>query len=1489
MPTQFLPWFHSTSLRQRFAAHAQASLAAGTITVQEHQWLELLHATDRDHQPTALRQMRVDSIAAILSDGQRVDLPATVRLSRGGHSNVVMLYNPLMGLRRFADPLQLKQFLLEHIGKSGWGAALRFAATATQQLAMKRHQVEAFQGSLLSGDVFDALMLRMQAGLADNLAQLRGWVRNQPTPDAMLAADKDGPIDPAVRASTCLAQYWNDAAATSAPLCEQLGMALQTTLLHHLLHSRQAGRLEPEQYRQLAVWAIGLDAETALALRVFSLRVSTLENQSVPLDDLLVLSLPDHTGSYYIYRAADGVQCYPSRRALLADLSDPLRRDHWLLQVSSSGRALLQTLRINALCLDPTPIQTLQGYANALLARQRSRLHEALSTDSSQTPLRLCQQALDLDQYLDPHLRIMAPLFPADIRDDPASLNYVGGAILRDAHNPQQLLTHLADLDLQYARYQARGPDLASVSASILQLEMACVLEDGPAALSIQLPAPNLPQALWQNEDADLSQAFIQVAEGVQQPVDALPKSLMTSILQRARRQLRASFEQAVQHREALSGGYYRKLRYYLNELETRLDHKPAQRPAALQENIPDSTARQAWRLQTFDHLMAGSWPSESLPDLMRQADPSDSLAQALEHYRDLARRQIQIDMIPPWLAQATAAQKNDYLKALAYNLLSSPVEQDYLLDLQDIPAFAQDRLQSQLDIDFTPGRFKPQAIFVTTQRYVSAPPLPGEIPSAIPAATVSHRQSLVQYALNHYRDWDAALTAIELGSGHPAPPELDAAYVRQRVRALDLGNHYQVMLEQAFTATDVRYSQRLALYCRQLPGQLIERAWRAHLMGDLSLQAVQLVTQVMLAPEGQLRKAGELGVLDFTPLQLIPGPGLQPDCVPDSYLFIARGTGLCVLYLPYEASVPLQAFGGTAALLQALIDDSALQQRVLARMPGQWRSRYDHGGFREAHLNPSSTSGFDYFPAPGPVRLGSTPIAGNLLHFLFEDNARYLVAQSKTQFITAAQAQWNAFVNVLSLAWEQLPMFLPGKMGLILAAWQLEFKTLQVVEAAEQHKWGQNLLELTCALIQGALIGHGVAKLENVPTSLEQFWQAMREDEQYGVSLAGYESPGQALHELYFEASTGSYATRTTYEHFVSLRSRLYRVRQEGDQWFLAGEMDEELGPLLNFDPQLGWAISVPQALPLYEGGVPSRLGGRLTRWTLSRDQVVILAVGARKIRELMPQRARMLRHAHRDALTYLGIALDNLHRAIPTHRAPAATLEIIARFFGTPQVSDALVRRIRQSLEKLVTVMASRAYSPVSSKRYIMGRRLSPASSVGIAFMSALDPQKQVFLLDEFFEFDTARHLPLAPTFTPDDANALSKAMVLLHEFTHIACDTRDIRYLEAATPYVERLQPGVRRAWLEHEHDELFSHLTPSRRLFTVRDDVTGQIRDLRNDDRKGRALILRIAASPDLVDARRRFLDNADIRSRIMLMNADSLTLLIYRLGQRRHLD
>lgn len=217
MSAQPLPWFHSTSLRQRFMAHAQASLTAGEITTEEHQWLSSITAANRDHQPTAAQQLRIDGITAVTSDGQRFELPATVRLSRGGHTTVVMLYNPLLGLRRFAEPLQLKQFLLDSIGAAGAGAALRFPATAAAQRVVQARPVEAFEGSLLSGDVFQALMLRLHAGLADNLAQMREWVRDQPTPDEMLAPADGNLLEPAVRAGIRLAHYWDNAATAVQP------------------------------------------------------------------------------------------------------------------------------------------------------------------------------------------------------------------------------------------------------------------------------------------------------------------------------------------------------------------------------------------------------------------------------------------------------------------------------------------------------------------------------------------------------------------------------------------------------------------------------------------------------------------------------------------------------------------------------------------------------------------------------------------------------------------------------------------------------------------------------------------------------------------------------------------------------------------------------------------------------------------------------------------------------------------------------------------------------------------------------------------------------------------------------------------------------------------------------------------------------------------------------------------------------------------------
>ena len=95
-----------------------------------------------------------------------------------------------------------------------------------------------------------------------------------------------------------------------------------------------------------------------------------------------------------------------------------------------------------------------------------------------------------------------------------------------------------------------------------------------------------------------------------------------------------------------------------------------------------------------------------------------------------------------------------------------------------------------------------------------------------------------------------------------------------------------------------------------------------------------------------------------------------------------------------------------------------------------------------------------------------------------------------------------------------------------------------------------------------------------------------------------------------------------------------------------------------------------------------------------------------------------------------------------------------------------------------------------------------------------------------------------------------------------------------------------PGEQQDWLRRQHDEAFSHRSPARRLFVVR-SRDGTRRDITRDDNKGLSLILKIADTHDLAVARQRFLDDAVVRSRIMLKNADSLTLLVYRLGQASH--
>lgn len=58
-----------------------------------------------------------------------------------------------------------------------------------------------------------------------------------------------------------------------------------------------------------------------------------------------------------------------------------------------------------------------------------------------------------------------------------------------------------------------------------------------------------------------------------------------------------------------------------------------------------------------------------------------------------------------------------------------------------------------------------------------------------------------------------------------------------------------------------------------------------------------------------------------------------------------------------------------------------------------------------------------------------------------------------------------------------------------------------------------------------------------------------------------------------------------------------------------------------------------------------------------------------------------------------------------------------------------------------------------------------------------------------------------------------------------------------------------------------------------------------RDITAADEMGLDFILKLVGSPNLGHARYRFLNDARIRSKILLKNADSLTYLIFQLGRQ----
>ncbi|WP_248745656.1 hypothetical protein [Pseudomonas sp. MWU12-2037] len=282
-------------------------------------------------------------------------------------------------------------------------------------------------------------------------------------------------------------------------------------------------------------------------------------------------------------------------------------------------------------------------------------------------------------------------------------------------------------------------------------------------------------------------------------------------------------------------------------------------------------------------------------------------------------------------------------------------------------------------------------------------------------------------------------------------------------------------------------------------------------------------------------------------------------------------------------------------------------------------------------------------------------------------------------------------------------------------------------------------------------------------------------------------------------------------------------------------------------------------------------------------REEMRVQAIGIDSIRRLYPNRARMIRHAHEQAVAYLADTQKNMDRLFSEAPLDRKRRQFVEKFFDIASVSESTIQKIKFRADMLLGELLKPSLNPETSSRYIVGSALHPEHGIQ-AFTLPKDATRRIYFTERFFDPGFEPYLPLRSRAF--DMLGHNMATVLLHETSHLVLDTIDLAYLESSRPFVDLLDTRsllgrLRHDDLEHIQQHAFSNRTPSNELFRERDDY-----DLHWYDVVGKPFrrVLQLTGTQNLDEARRVFFSDENKRMDVMLNNADSLALLLAHLGR-----
>ncbi|MBP1124288.1 MULTISPECIES: dermonecrotic toxin domain-containing protein [Pseudomonas] len=871
--------------------------------------------------------------------------------------------------------------------------------------------------------------------------------------------------------------------------------------------------------------------------------------------------------------------------------------------------------------------------------------------------------------------------------------------------------------------------------------------------------------------------------------------------------------------------------------------------------------------LDEIDHLLSMRLGAQRFQDcmdaLIRRAPPSN-----LDRAINIAHALINQQALPVWLGMAAQADQRLHAELLEQYRLSAPQERDYLHGITPLRDKVGSTLKALLAARFPDHATDPEHVLITPRIELQG-----------------HTQTLTDFAMRHLPQLRADDIRPTSRAATGLPATLDGNAVVQLVRQLDLKSIYQTLLATHLNGNTDDTRERRQLFCRQLPWQLLQYAHEQKLDERLSDAAWHLIQQAFDMPDAVARAAVSGAKALVRPLELIATEGASVVAALGCYLIGAEAADPLVLYAPYSTRHVLKEYKDETELLHEFTSPGALQDWVIGQMQTAHQTTY-----RNLLRRPNAD-----------IHLGASPVSGNLLHRLFDDNREMLNRMLTCQFTPSGQRQWDAVSSLLSEAIPRGLAFMAGKLAYPLVVWRSYTLFKASAEDLQEHRWTSALKTFIAGVAQLAALRDELdAPLPGLPaakqpSSLEQ-WPAASPPkamtlDTYKVTapartrLKKFEGQDVSLDSLNLNAQTHTYGEKYGERHFVPAAGKVYAVSKAGEHWRLGAT--EDRGPWIQRNSQGIWVLDLNRHTPRY-GKVLSRLADRYYPPTAEQHGINVEAIGMRAISAVSSWKARCINEALNVATYYAVTCKRNILHFAPSRDPLSRCGLFFGDMFGVGTLSPDQLGRIERRIDEVLNELINPSLITPDSMRFVSGTdRYNPADAC--AFILPGEAERRIYLMDRFFD-------PLLDVYqnrlnAPFDIAAHARAATLIHEITHITCDTEDLAYLDSMRPFPDLINVNIKGATqlkttLTDLRETALSTLTPASTLFRTWDEFSQTWEDFGKSTSSTslKDKVLSITGTKTLQDARSVFMSNVDKRIDTILANADSITYLITHLGR-----